>query len=298
MAPVPAQRTWSSSSIIPSSHLSSSFWSCPSSKDESIVDREMIPLTFWGATLESSCLWTSWAHLVTDGHMESPLGPQPIRSCSCSQRATSPCRSHSGPKGPEVSDWRPACSAVSSPRSSCTRGKGTHSISGPVSPAFVLLIGGFEVGLAYFPFFACLSSEFRLVSSTLGFCYSLIWFAVTILQVSQCPHGPFLGSYESVMFYWPSLLCLAFLLGRFLHMFAKALRVHLGWERGAEEQPVLEAHQAAHVQRLLRTPRPQDGKTTWFQARIYEWDPCFRFPSRMIGTIVLAFICLYLESGC
>uniref|UniRef100_H0XZH3 STRA6-like n=1 Tax=Otolemur garnettii TaxID=30611 RepID=H0XZH3_OTOGA len=160
--------------------------------------------------------------------------------------------------------------------------------------AFVLLIGGFEVGLAYFPFFACLSSEFRLVSSTLGFCYSLIWFAVTILQVSQCPHGPFLGSYESVMFYWPSLLCLAFLLGRFLHMFAKALRVHLGWERGAEEQPVLEAHQAAHVQRLLRTPRPQDGKTTWFQARIYEWDPCFRFPSRMIGTIVLAFICLYL----
>ena len=40
----------------------------------------------------------------------------------------------------------------------------------------------------------------------------------------------FLGKYETVMFYWPSLLCLAFLLGRFLHMFVKSLRVHLGWE--------------------------------------------------------------------
>uniref|UniRef100_A0A8C5XR57 Stimulated by retinoic acid gene 6 protein-like n=1 Tax=Microcebus murinus TaxID=30608 RepID=A0A8C5XR57_MICMU len=160
--------------------------------------------------------------------------------------------------------------------------------------AFVLLIGGIEVGLAYFPFFACLSSEFRLVGSILGFCYSLIWFAVTVLQVSQCPHGQFLGRYETVMFYWPSLLCLAFLLGRFLHMFVKALRVHLGWERQAEEKSVLEAHQAAHVKRLLRRPHPREGEATWFQTRIYEWDPCFQFPSRMIGTIVLAFICLYL----
>lgn len=35
---------------------------------------------------------------------------------------------------------------------------------------------------------------------------------------------------------------------------------------------------------------------SWFQTRIYEWDPCFQFPSRMIGTVVLAFICLYLVS--
>uniref|UniRef100_A0A7N9C6X5 Stimulated by retinoic acid gene 6 protein-like n=1 Tax=Macaca fascicularis TaxID=9541 RepID=A0A7N9C6X5_MACFA len=159
---------------------------------------------------------------------------------------------------------------------------------------FELLIGGIEVGLSHFPFFACLSSEFQLVSSILGFCYSLIWFAVTVLQVSQCPHGQFVGKYETLMFYWPSLLCLAFLLGRFLHMFVKALRVHLGWEFQVEEKSVLETHQAEHVKQLLRTPRPQEKKKSWFQTRIYEWDPCFQFPSRMIGTIVLAFICLYL----
>ncbi|XP_076420265.1 stimulated by retinoic acid gene 6 protein-like isoform X5 [Peromyscus maniculatus bairdii] len=58
--------------------------------------------------------------------------------------------------------------------------------------AFVLLLGGMEVGLSYFPFFACLSSEFRLVSSILGFSYSLTWFVLTILQISQCPHGQFI----------------------------------------------------------------------------------------------------------
>lgn len=51
----------------------------------------------------------------------------------------------------------------------------THSISALSLAAFVLLIGGMEVGLSYFPFFACLSSDFRLVSSILGFSYSLFW---------------------------------------------------------------------------------------------------------------------------
>ncbi|XP_044635127.1 stimulated by retinoic acid gene 6 protein-like [Equus asinus] len=160
--------------------------------------------------------------------------------------------------------------------------------------AFVLLIGGIEVGLSHFPFFACLSSEFQLVSSILGFSYSLIWFAVTVHHITQCPHGQFVGRYETIMFYWPSLLCLAFLLGRFLHMFVKSLRVYLGWELPTEEKPFLEVHQAKHVKKLLRKSPRQEKKKSWFQTRIYEWDPCFHFPSRMIGTTVLAFICLYL----
>ncbi|XP_068829920.1 stimulated by retinoic acid gene 6 protein-like isoform X2 [Capricornis sumatraensis] len=159
-------------------------------------------LTFCGTASEWSYLWTSWALSVIDGPMESPLGPQPIRSCSCSQKVTSPCWSRSGPK--------------------------------------------------------------------------------------------FVGNYETVMFYWPSLLCLAFLLGRFLHIFVKSLRVHLGWELQMEEKPFLEVHQAEHVKQLLRKCPLQERNKSWFQTRIYEWDPYFQFPSRMIGTIVLAFICLYL----
>ncbi|OWK01022.1 hypothetical protein Celaphus_00018449 [Cervus elaphus hippelaphus] len=88
---------------------------------------------------------------------------------------------------------------------------------------------------------------------------------INITKALPRAHAPgllllqFVGNYETVVFYWPSLLCLAFLLGRFLHIFVK------------------------------------ERNKSWFQTRIYEWDPCFQFPSRMIGTIVLAFICLYLE---
>lgn len=160
--------------------------------------------------------------------------------------------------------------------------------------AFVLLIRGMEVGLSHFPLFACLSSEFQLVSSILGFSYSLIWFVVSIIFIIQCPHGLVLGKYQLVVFHWPSLLCLAFLLVRFIHMFIKSLRVHLGWDLQMEEKPFLEAHQAKHVKRLLRKPCLLEREKSWFQTKIYEWDPCFQFPSRMIGTTVLAFICLYL----
>jgi hypothetical protein len=41
----------------------------------------------------------------------------------------------------------------------------------------------------------------------------------------------------------------------------------------------------------------REREKSWFQTQVYEWDPCFQFPSRMIGTIVLAFICLYLVSS-
>ncbi|KAM5332324.1 stimulated by retinoic acid gene 6 protein-like isoform 4-T4 [Glossophaga mutica] len=131
-------------------------------------------------------------------------------------------------------------------------------------------------------------------SYLLGDHFGIIMFAVTILHITQCPHGRLLGRFETIMFYWPSLLCLSFLLGRFLHMFVKSLRVRLGWELQTEEKPFLEIHQAKHVKQLLRKPPLQEEKKSWFQTRIYEWDPCFQFPSRMIGTVVLAFICLYL----
>ncbi|XP_020860148.1 stimulated by retinoic acid gene 6 protein-like isoform X4 [Phascolarctos cinereus] len=160
--------------------------------------------------------------------------------------------------------------------------------------AVVLLIGGIEVGLSHFPFFACLSSDFRLISSILGFMYSLIWFAITIVHIVQCPHGQLIGAYETVIFYWPSLLCLAFLLGRFVFMFVKALKIHLGLEVQNEERSFLEVHQAEHVKQLMRKPPEQEAEKSWFQRKIYEWDPYFQFPSRMIGATVLAFICLYL----
>ncbi|KAM9137629.1 stimulated by retinoic acid gene 6 protein-like isoform 2-T2 [Pangshura tecta] len=160
--------------------------------------------------------------------------------------------------------------------------------------AIVLLIGATEVGLSYFPFFACLSTEFQITGSVLGFLYTFTWFVITITNIVQCPHGQVMGDYEKIIFYWPSLLCLVFLLGRFVLMFVKGLRVHLKMDVSDQENHFLEVHQAQYVKRLVRKPPERQAQKSWFQRKVYEWDPCFQFPSRMIGTSALALICLYI----
>lgn len=52
--------------------------------------------------------------------------------------------------------------------------------------------------------------------------YSLLMASPPALFLLQ-----YLGRFETLVFYWPSLLCLAFLLGRFLYMFVKALPIRL-----------------------------------------------------------------------
>lgn len=53
--------------------------------------------------------------------------------------------------------------------------KGHHMAPFAFLPAIVLLVGGIEVGLSYFPLFACLSTDFQVVGSALGFSYTFIW---------------------------------------------------------------------------------------------------------------------------
>ncbi|XP_069486469.1 stimulated by retinoic acid gene 6 protein-like [Ambystoma mexicanum] len=161
--------------------------------------------------------------------------------------------------------------------------------------AALLLLAGLEVGFSYYPFFACLSTSSRFAGSILGFLYTACWCIVTTIHIVTCPHGQD-GQFQEVIINWPSLLCLVFLLGRFLHMFIKAVRVYLGLEDEGtpEEQQVLLQHQADHVKRLMWKPSALQNEKSWFQRKIYEWDPYFKFPSRMVFTSVLTLTCLYI----
>ncbi|XP_048360370.1 stimulated by retinoic acid gene 6 protein-like [Sphaerodactylus townsendi] len=159
--------------------------------------------------------------------------------------------------------------------------------------AVVILVCAVEVGLSSYPFFACLSTRFQITGATLGFLYTASWLAIIMLNIAQCPHGQVVGGYENIIFYWPSLLCLVFLLGRFMHILVKASRVCLQLDLTREEMPFPEVHQVNHVQQLIGKP-PRQLQKSWIQRKVYEWDPYFRFPSRMICMAVLALICLYM----
>ncbi|XP_056228072.1 STRA6-like isoform X1 [Seriola aureovittata] len=161
----------------------------------------------------------------------------------------------------------------------------------PWARAIVYLVGALEVGLVYFPFFACLSTSFRAAGAVLGILYSLSWIIVTVWDTFTCPDGKILGPHQKIIVQWPCILSLVFLLGRFVYMLVKAIRIRLQLEQEDPEE-LNELHQVQHVKRLLRKTS-HSKPLSWFQRRVYEWDPFFKFPNRIIGTVIISLIGLY-----
>uniref|UniRef100_A0A3P9MSK7 STRA6-like n=1 Tax=Poecilia reticulata TaxID=8081 RepID=A0A3P9MSK7_POERE len=144
----------------------------------------------------------------------------------------------------------------------------------PWARAIVYLVGALEVGLVYFPFFACLSTPFRTVGAVLGILYSITWIVITVWDTATCPHGKVLGKYQKIIFQWPCILSLVFLLGRFIYMLVKDVRIRLQLETAVS----------------VTSFKP----LSWFQKRVYDWDPYFKFPNRIIGTSIVSLIGLYM----
>ncbi|XP_034266680.1 stimulated by retinoic acid gene 6 protein-like isoform X2 [Pantherophis guttatus] len=61
-----------------------------------------------------------------------------------------------------------------------------------------------------------------------------------------------------------------------------------------EKNSFTEEHQLQYVQQLLRKPVLGNPQKNWFQRKLYQWDPYFKFPSRIISTIIVMFLCLYM----
>lgn len=162
--------------------------------------------------------------------------------------------------------------------------------------ALVYLLSALEVGMDYYPFFACLSTDRRLIGSALGFCYSLCWFCVQLADILQCQELA-LASIILIFTPVPSLACCLFLVGRFLQLLiAAALSLYRQMERKEEDEPLLPQHLTNYVRRVLKSAEmnEQNPSQRW---KIYAWDTHFKFPTRMIVTAVLCLICLYNIAG-
>ncbi|XP_063149135.1 stimulated by retinoic acid gene 6 protein-like [Candoia aspera] len=158
---------------------------------------------------------------------------------------------------------------------------------------FWILLVAFEMGISSYPFFVCLSTKHEIIGAILGFLYTASWSVVMIVDIIECPEGDVVGEYSNTILMWPSLLCHFFLLGRFLFMFVKAVRIRSKFNLN-EEDSFLEEHQLQYVQQLLRKPLLGQPQKNWIQRKLYQWDPYFKFPNRIISTVVVLFICLYM----
>ncbi|KAM8972200.1 stimulated by retinoic acid gene 6 protein-like [Pelodytes ibericus] len=164
----------------------------------------------------------------------------------------------------------------------------------PWAEVLTYLLSAFEVGLDYYPFFACLSSNHKLIGSSLGFCYALSWFCVQIANLFECQTISE-ASMILILCPIPSLVCSLFLMGKFLHTLVNAaLDFNKPSEGQDNEESLLPKHLLSYVKHLLHpAPEIESTQRSWIRRKIYAWDPYFKFPTRMIVTAVLCLICLY-----
>ncbi|XP_044295605.1 stimulated by retinoic acid gene 6 protein-like isoform X2 [Varanus komodoensis] len=166
------------------------------------------------------------------------------------------------------------------------------TIPGWAKVFWVLLIA-IEVGISSYPFFVCLSTRHRLTGAIFGFLYTATWLAITLLDIFLCSEIDVLGEHSEMFFLWPSILSYLFLLGRFVFIFVKEIRIRRGLASENEEISFMEGYQAKYVHRLFRKRPLQPDQKSWIQRKLYHWDPHFKFPTRLISTIVLVIRCLY-----
>ncbi|XP_055087034.1 stimulated by retinoic acid gene 6 protein-like isoform X2 [Periophthalmus magnuspinnatus] len=159
--------------------------------------------------------------------------------------------------------------------------------------AVAYLIGAFEVGLAYFPFFACLSTPYKATGAVMGICYSIFWITLVGWDWITCPNVEKWWNYQKPIYQWPWILSLIFLLGRFVCLLVKAVCKQCKAEQEDCEE-LMHTHQTEHVKRLLRKTAANSNSLNWFQRRVYEWDPHFKFPNRLIGTAIISLLTLYM----
>ncbi|XP_036392510.1 stimulated by retinoic acid gene 6 protein-like [Megalops cyprinoides] len=153
---------------------------------------------------------------------------------------------------------------------------------------FVILVSAMEVAVIHYPMFVCLTVENKVLGNLMGFVYTLAWFAFQVYKtVDQQNHKDMYE--EALAVPVPALLCCTFLVLNFLRGFLKQLSS--GCFRDSQDLTDL-PHVTAYVKRLLK---PSDAvvKKSLFQRLVYEWDPCFHFPARMIIVLVMALNTIY-----
>ncbi|KAM9450204.1 stimulated by retinoic acid gene 6 protein-like isoform 2-T2 [Clarias gariepinus] len=168
----------------------------------------------------------------------------------------------------------------------------------PYPTALVLVKDALLVSMVCMPFFTCLSTPHRLLGGVLGLLYSLSWFVAQMWFLIVCkgtvPKDNSDGEYSiriELLLNIPPILFLGFLVCRFGSITVRGILNRL---RNYSKQEELKKHEYKYVQCLLRRPAGVPVEKSWFQRNVYEWDPYFRFPNRIIATIMLSFYGLYI----
>ncbi|XP_069037440.1 stimulated by retinoic acid gene 6 protein-like [Lepisosteus oculatus] len=150
-----------------------------------------------------------------------------------------------------------------------------------------------EVALVHYPIFICLTTDHKIVGSLLGFFYTLSWFVYQVKRTVDTNMAIIVRDVYPRATPIPAMLCTMFLILRFLVNFIQLMDRRWSLFQCKEDQELfVSVHHIKYVKRLLKPSSPQVAKS-WFQRNIYDWDPFFRFPARMIIMVVLGLNVIY-----
>ncbi|KAF7686646.1 stimulated by retinoic acid gene 6 protein-like [Silurus meridionalis] len=177
----------------------------------------------------------------------------------------------------------------------------THLNLPPYLKMLEVLIMLLIVSITCMPLFACLSTPQRLLGGVLGLLFSFSWFILQLWFFISCSVPAFDSTDYSedepwdnrrvLVYQVPQILCLGFLVCRFGSIIVKGVQKRL---RNHTQEDEVKKHEYKHVQCLLTKPAERSVQKSWFQRKVYEWDPYFKFPNRIIATVVLSVYGVYM----
>ncbi|XP_014674992.1 PREDICTED: uncharacterized protein LOC106815081 [Priapulus caudatus] len=163
------------------------------------------------------------------------------------------------------------------------------------------------VVIAHSPFFSCLSSPYHLIGYSIGCAYSIMWLVIKLVQffsLEACsPQAAYVGMLDGVVIAGYSFIFIRFLVLLFLEI-KEGNRDLLERDKSAETM-ITSDHHALYVRALLlKRKLPTDTSTGpdrfWLEMYkniyLYRSHPGFKYSTRMIASMLLAFLIVYWTS--
>lgn len=156
-------------------------------------------------------------------------------------------------------------------------------------------------GIVFYPYFACLTTEYKLIGSVLGLLYGSLRFFFELSLLIRCREV----SPISFVVELPTMSCVVFIVSRFtVLVFLEGRRK---WYQLSSEpegtqavvyKPLAGEADVAHVKILLGQGAniDQEGSRQWYkrlQQFIYKPRPDFKFSTQLISTLVVTSILIF-----
>ncbi|XP_046542385.1 stimulated by retinoic acid gene 6 protein-like [Haliotis rubra] len=159
------------------------------------------------------------------------------------------------------------------------------------SQVFLAMLAVTEMGIDYYPFFACLAKKTSFIWSLIGLAYSILWFLVNLAHVFECVDASdwvFTG--QPVVIQLPVLACLLYLVITF---FIRVIVAILTTIRSMTESYTHNTDSTYLINDNKSVPRSADWSTGLWYVFNARQDPTFRYSPRITVTVTVALLCLY-----